>query len=166
LKVALKGLPGLTLQSRRGYWAPKHAVAPAEAAEEEIRDAVFSREEIHEIPLDLATEFAKFSDTQYELKALARLSAGSLRFGKDGERSNDTLTVVAGLFDANGNYIEGIEKVIQMHLREQTLAALDSSGISVEQRFIVAPGRYVVRVVVRDGEGGTMASRNAGVEIP
>ena len=32
--------------------------------------------------------------------------------------------------------------------------------------FDVAPGSYVVRLVVRDSEGQTMAARNGVVEIP
>jgi len=51
-------------------------------------------------------------------------------------------------------------------LRERTLAKLLGSGMAVRETFHVPPGRYVVRVVVRDSEGKTMAARNAGVEIP
>jgi hypothetical protein len=94
-----------------------------------------------------------------------------LRFRKVEEankeaRNNDTLTVVAGLFDANGNYISGIERVVELHLRDQTLAGLQSTRISFKETFNVAPGRYIVRMVVRDAEGSTMAARNRGVEIP
>jgi len=35
----------------------------------------------------------------------------------------------------------------------------------VKETFNVAQGRYVIRMVVRDGEGKTMAARNIGVEI-
>lgn len=166
LKVTLRESTGLTLQARRGYWAPHHAVDPAEAAHEELLDAVFSRDEIRDIPVDLETEFFKSGDEKAELTVLARLSVDNVRFQKTGERNNDTLTVVAGLFDSNGNYISGIQRVIEMHLRDQTLASLRSSGIAVKQNFSVAPGRYIVRLVVRDAEGHDMAARNVGVEIP
>lgn len=166
LKVALRESSGLTLQARRGYWAPKRAVDPAQAAHEEMLDAVFSRDEIRDIPVDLQTEFFKSSEEKAELTVLVRLRADSVHFRKAGDRNNDTLTVVAGLFDSNGNYISGIERVLEMHLRDQTLAGLQNSGIAVKQNFSVAPGRYVVRLVVRDAEGHAMAARNAGVEIP
>lgn len=166
LKVSLKESTGLTLQARRGYWTPRHAIDPAEAAREEVLDAVFSRDEIRDIPVDLETGFFKSGDEKAELTVLARVSAENVRFQKAGERNNDTLTVVAGLFDSNGNYISGIQRVIEMHLRDQTLAGLRNSGISVKQNFSVAPGRYIVRLVVRDAEGHDMAARNASVEIP
>jgi VWFA-related protein len=164
-------LRNASLQVRKGYWAPSHADSPAEQAKDEIREAVFSRDEIQDIPLDVQTEFFRLTDEKTELTATGYLSAGNLRFRKAEEagkeaRNNDTVTVVAGLFDANGNYISGIQRVVELHLRDQTLAQMQSSRIAFKETFHVAPGRYVVRMVVRDAEGSTMAARNRGVEIP
>jgi VWFA-related protein len=166
LKVTVKNASNLTLQARRGYWAPNHATDPAEQAREEMREAVFSRDEVQEIPLDLETEFFKPTEFTAELTVVAHLDLKALRFRKAQDRNNDTLTVVTGLFDPNGNYVSGIQKVVELHLRDQTLAALSNSRVAMNERFSVAPGRYVVRVVVRDGEGNAMAARNGGVEIP
>ncbi len=157
---------GLSLQVRHGYWAPEHALDAAEAANERLKEDVFSREEIHEIPVDLHTEFFKSTDDKAELTVTAVLKPDSLRFQKTGERNNDKVTVVAGIFDGNGNYVAGIQKVVQLHLRDQTLAGLQSEGMGVTETFSVAPGRYVVRLVVQDAGGQTTATRNEGVEIP
>jgi hypothetical protein len=96
----------------------------------------------------------------------ALLNPDNLRFQKTEERNDDTVTVVTGLFDGNGNYVSGIQRVVQLHLRDQTLTALRNDGISVEETFSVPPGRYVVRLVVQDAGGHTTAARNEGVEIP
>ena len=121
---------------------------------------------MQEIPVDLETEFFKTGDFQAELTVSARLNVQALRFRKANDRNNDTLTMVTGLFDANGNYISGIERRVNMHLRDQTLATLESTGINMQENFnVAAPGRYVIRLVVRDGEGHTSA-KNGSVEIP
>jgi VWFA-related protein len=170
LKVTVRNVSGPTLQARRGYWAPNHApnqaMAAAEAAKEELREDVFSREEIRGIPVDLHTEFFKTSETKAELTVTALLNPDNLRFQKAAERNNDTVTVVTGVFDGNGNYVAGIQRVVQLHLRDQTLTALRNDGISVEETFSVPPGRYLVRLVVQDAGGQTTAARNEGVEIP
>jgi hypothetical protein len=80
-------------------------------------------------------------------------------------RNRDDLTIVSVLFDRNGNYITGLTKNIEMHLRDESLTRL-SSGISVKTNFDVKPGTYVIRLVVRDSEGQTMAAQNGAVEIP
>jgi VWFA-related protein len=166
LKVKLKEPAKLDIEARRGYWAPNRAVDPAEAAKEELKETLFSRDEIADIPLDLHAEFFRPSGAKAEISVVARLDAKALKFKRVEERSNDTLTVVTGLFDQNGNYISGIERVVEMRLRDQSLQMLENSGISVEQSFSVPPGRYIVRVVVKDSEGHTTAARNTGIEVP
>ncbi len=166
LKVSIRNVPGATLQARRGYWAPNHAVDAAEAAKEEITDAIFSRDQISEIPVDLQTEFFKSADEKVELTVVAHVNADGLHFRKVEDRNNDTVTVVTGLFDENGNFVSGLQRVVTLHLRDKTLASVQKSGIEVKEVFNVAPGRYVVRLVVRDGEGRAMAARSGGVEIP
>jgi VWFA-related protein len=166
LKVTVRNVSSPAVQARRGYWAPNHAMDAAEAAKEELREDVFSREEIHDIPVDLHTEFFKSSEDKAELTVTALINPDNLRFQKGSERNDDTVTVVTGVFDGNGNYIAGIQRVVQLHLRDQTLTALRNAGISVEEKFTVPPGRYLVRLVVQDAGGQTTAARNEGVEIP
>jgi VWFA-related protein len=166
LKVKAGNLRNVSFQVRRGYWAPNHAENAAEQAKDEIREAVFSSEEIQDIPVEVQTEFFRLTDEKTELTVTGHVDGGNLQFKRAGDRNNDTVTVVAGLFDSSGNYVSGIQRVVELRLRDQTLAGLQRSGITVKEVFNVAPGRYIVRMVVRDGEGKTMAARNKGVEIP
>jgi len=166
LKVTLKNGATLRVAARRGYWAPNHSISPAEEAKEEIQDAVFSREEMLDIPVKLHTEFFKQSEFKAELTVETRIDLKGLKFRKADDRNRDTLTVVTGLFDENGRYIKGTERTLDLQLRDQTMETARSSGLALKESFDVAPGRYVVRVVVRDSEGRSMAAQNQGVEIP
>jgi VWFA-related protein len=166
LKVKLVNSHGLDLQARRGYYAPKHLADPEEDAKREIQEAMFSRDEVQDIPLDLHLQFFKSSDVAARIAVLARVSVKNLRFRKADGRNNDDLKILSGVFDRNGNYITGMEKTLKMRLLDTTLEKLLESGITVRTNFDVAPGSYVIRLVVRDSEGQTMAARNGVVEIP
>ncbi len=166
LRVMLRNSKGLTLQARQGYYAPLHSADAQEEARLEIQDALFSREELAGIPIDLQLQFLSLSETSARLAVIAHLDVRQLRFGKRDGRNDNNLTITSGLFDANGNYITAIEKTLDMRLRDQTLASVRATGINVRTNFDVTPGSYVVRVVVRDSEGQTMAARNGVVEIP
>jgi VWFA-related protein len=166
LRVSLKGIKDLSLHARQGYYAPSHAEDPQEAARREIQDALFSREELAGIPIDLQLQFVSLSDTSARLAVMAHLDVKQLHFGRAEGRNDNTLTITSGLFDANGNYISAIQKTLDMRLRDQTLENVLASGINVRTNFEVAPGSYVVRLVVRDAEGQTMAARNGAIEIP
>ena len=166
LKVTLITSHGLDLQARRGYYAPKHLADPEEDAKREIQEALFSRDEVQDIPVELHMQFFKSSDIAAKIAVLARVSVRSLRFRKADGRNNDNLTVLSGLFDRNGTYVAGMQKVIELHLLDPSLEKVLNSGILVRTNFDVAPGNYVIRLVVRDSEGQTMAARNGVVEIP
>jgi VWFA-related protein len=166
LKVKLTNSRGLDLQARRGYYAPKHLADPVEDAKREIQEAMFSRDELQDIPIELHVQFFKSSDVSAKIAVLARVDVKNLRFRKADGRNNDDLRILSGLFDRNGNFISGMEKVVELRLRDETLEKVLNSGITVRTNFDVAPGGYVIRLVVRDSEGQTMAARNGVVEIP
>jgi hypothetical protein len=146
--------------------APPHASDPAELAKQEVEEAFFSRDQISDLPVSLNTQFFKSSESKARLSILARVDVKRLRFRKADGRNSDTLTIVGGVFDRNGNYVTGSQKVVDMKLKDQTLEALPASGVTIKSTLDVAPGSYVVRLVVRDSEGQLMSAQNSVVEIP
>jgi len=116
--------------------------------------------------VDLNMQFFKSSDVNAKLTVVARGDLRSLHFRKAEGPNLDALTVVAGLFDSNGNYVNGVEKTVDMKLFDRTYAALPATGITVKSNFDLMPGDYSVRLVVRDSEGQMMTARNGAVRIP
>jgi len=165
LKVAIKNPKGFELQARNAYYAPLHAVSSEEQAKQEISEAVFSRDEIQELPVDLSLQYSRAGDTAVKLNVLAKVNLKQLRFRKVEDRNLNTLTVVSSVFDRNGNFVKGTQRIVEMRLRDQTLDTLNS-GITVKTTLDITPGSYLVRLVVRDSEGQTMSARNGVVEIP
>jgi VWFA-related protein len=164
LKVTLKNGGGVTIQARRGYYAPKHLGDEAESARQEIESALFSREEILELPVEMHTQFFKASDQAAKLTVLAHLNLKLFKFRKVEGRNRNEVTLVYGLFDRNGNYTQGIKKVLEVRLKDETLERL-SQGITLRTSFDVKPGAYVIRLVVRDAEGQKLSATNGAVEI-
>ena len=171
LKVTLKSpkppaLRGADLQVRKGYYAPKYAADPAEQVKQQIEEAFFSRDEVHDLPATLLTQYFKADSGDATLSAVAKVDVKQLSFRKEAGRNLDNITIVTGLFDNDGNFVTGIQKTIEMRLLDDTLERRVGSGIAVKSSFPVHPGRYVVRMVVRDSEGQAMASQSSLVEIP
>jgi VWFA-related protein len=165
LKVSLRMPAGMGLVARRGYFAPKRLESAEETAKQEIEEAIFSREELHDLPMEVHTQFFRTGETA-KLNVLVHLDVKRMRFRKAEERNRNDLTVVAALFDRNGNVVTGQKKVIEFRLKDTTLTRLETSGISLRENFDVKPGTYLVRLVVRDAEGQMMSAANAAVDIP
>jgi len=166
LKVTLTNKEKFSIQARHGYYAPKSVEDPTEAAKQEMQEALFSQEEIRDLPVDLQTQYFKKDERGARLAVLSRFDLKGIHFRKAEGRNKDQLTIVTGIFDENGNFVTGGEKIVDMKLLDTTYDRLSHSGFTVKSSFDVKPGTYLVRLVVRDAEGAQMAARNGAVVIP
>jgi VWFA-related protein len=166
LKVELVDGKSYTVQARRGYYAPSQAPDAPERIQEEIQQAVFSQDELQELPVEISTQFFKTGDQSVKLSVVAHVDVRSLRFRKAEGRNVDDLTTVVAVFDRDGNLVDGRKKLLELRLRDATLEKLTQSGLGMKTGFDVKPGTYLVRVVVRDSESGQLSALNRAVEIP
>src|SRR5260370_8717778 len=82
LKVALTSKEKFSIQARHGYFAPKTLSDPAEAAKLEMQEALFSQEEIRDLPPDLQTQFFKKDEAQARLAVLTHFDLRGIHFRK------------------------------------------------------------------------------------
>jgi VWFA-related protein len=154
------------VQARRGFFAPKHGKTPEELAKQDIEDAVFSQDEQQGLPIQLHLQYFKVDEGNAKLSVLTHVDITQVRFDHNDGRNRDDLTIVAALFDRNGNFINAEEKTLEMRLKDSTLDKLNKSGVTLKTNFDVKPGGYLVRLVVRDSKDSQIAARNGVVEIP
>jgi VWFA-related protein len=166
LRVVLKPSNNLNVQARRGYYAPKKIDDAEETARQEIGNALFSREELSELPIELHTRFFKPDGNTAKMTVVLRLDLKLFKYNKGNGRNNNTVTMVTGIFDRDGNYLQGIKKVLELHLKDDTLTTRLQHGAVLQTNFDLLPGTYLVRQVVRDAEGQQMSATNAAVVIP
>jgi VWFA-related protein len=166
LKVTLKNVKGMNLQVRKGYYAAKYSADPKEQIKQQIEEAFFSREEIHDLPVTLAMQYFKLDNGDVKLSSVGNIDIKNLTFHKAGDRNLNDITVETGIFDADGNFVTGFEKVVTLKLLDGTLEERRQSGIPVKSTFTVHPGRYMLRMVVRDTGDQLMAAQSKVVELP
>jgi VWFA-related protein len=166
LKVVITDKRKYEVQARRGYYAPKKVDDPQEQAKADMQEAVFSQDEIQDLPLDLQTQYFKTGDAGAHLSVVSHIDVKGIHFRKNEGRNFDDLTIATVIFDENGNYVTGGEKILQMRLRDTTFERLSRTGVVMKSSFDLKPGKYMVRQVIRDSEGAQMAAKNGAVVIP
>jgi VWFA-related protein len=166
IKVTVTGKPKYAIQARRGYFAPKKADDPREAAKQEIQEAVLSQNEIFELPMSLQTQYFKTEDAGTKLSVVSHLDVRNMKFRKSKGRNFDDVTVATVVFDDNGKFVMGGEKFVKMRLLDASIESMGHTGFVVKSTFDLKAGKYLVRQVVQDSEGAQMAARSAIVVIP
>jgi hypothetical protein len=100
------------------------------------------------------------------MTVLVGLDLKLFKYNKANGRNNNTVTMITGIFDRDGNFVEGVKKVLELHLKDETLAVKLEHGAVIRTDFDLTPGTYLVRQVVRDSQGQQMSAENAAVVIP
>jgi len=163
LKVTVETKQKLAVQARRGYWAPKRADDPLAASKQEIENAVFSTDEIHSLPVELHTQLVAGP----KLDVLTSVDLKQLRLRKADDRNRNDVTIVASLFDNNGNFLVGSQKILQLRLKDETVERIEHDPpITIKTTFDVKPGIYLVRLVARDAEAQAITAQNGAVTVP
>jgi len=165
LKVVVKA-KDVTSQARHGYFASKGALDPVEQAKAEVREEFLSRDEIMDIPVTVRTEFTKTRPDAARVTVVARIDLKGLHFRKSGGKNLDTITIVAGLFDADGKVVVDAARNLDLAFKDASLRAGKTDEVEVKIGLDVPPGKYAARLVLRDSEGQMMGARNSVLEIP
>jgi VWFA-related protein len=168
LTVELVNGRGLSLQARKGYFAPTEAPNSEREAQAAVEDEVFSRDDRNDLPLQIQTQFFMTDQMDGQLAVMARVDLHGARLEKEQQVNVDKLHFVTALFDENGNFLEGKSRIINLRLKDATLSKLmaGTGTIQTAWHFKVKPGTYVVREVVRDAGSGGIAAASRTVEIP
>jgi VWFA-related protein len=166
LKVTLNTRNSYTVQARRGYFASASGLAGQASSVDELEKMVFSQEEIHGLPAEVAAQAVKLTESKSKLTVSIHVDIRQLQFRKEADRSVDKLIFHTTLFDRDGKYVAAKEASLDLHLKDATLAKFAQSGIKATTNFEVAPGTYRIREVVRDTESKAISALNRVVEVP
>lgn len=166
LRVAVLASKDLSVQARSGYYAAKPASDSEKQAESDFRDALFSQDELNEIPVEVHTRFFLKQPDVASLSVLAHFDVNGIHFRRASGRNYDELTVGVTIFDEHGDFITGNKRTLTLKLLDETLQHLHNTGLTVKMDFDLKPGTYILRVVSRDAVGENMFAHNGGVVIP
>lgn len=166
LKVKLANGKRYQIEARSGYFAAKKLADPEEEAKREVREALFSQDEIAGIPVEPKVELPKTDAGATQLAVLTHLDINGIRFRKvDGRNCNDLVVAVA-VFDSNGRLLDGQMKEVALKLEDSTLEKMRQTGLTLKTLFAAKPGPYRVRTVVRSSEDDPLTARNLMAVFP
>jgi VWFA-related protein len=185
LKVTLaENRKGYTIQARRGYVMPveqagvakesapdaQPAAQPEESPvareEEMVREALRSKTDRNDFPVDLKMNSSAESGETRELSLLTHLDVKALHFRKDGDHNLNSVGFIVAVFDQKDNIVQVKERHAKINVVDPQLPDFFMTGIDAETKFELKPGSYRVRVVVIDGEEHRMTSFSRPAEVP
>jgi VWFA-related protein len=167
-----------SVQSRRGYFAPKNgAAAAAEAkrqaafdaearSEEQIREAMFAKTVSQQLPVGLGGKLSDMQAGARELSLVSHLDAKPLHFQKEAEHNLNTLTFVFAIFDEKDNLVMARQRRASLSVSDAQLQNLFKDGVTIGMTFELKPGVYRIREVVTDSEEHRLTAASTTLKVP
>ena len=162
LSVKIVGVNKLSVSARRGYFAPNHLADPKQIETSELEDALYSQTEIHDLPIQIQTQTIRGDKPTAKLNVLTLVDLDALPHRQSDGKNTNELRIVAAVFDRNGKYLGAINRKVAVHWSDDDAGVQTATTFS----FLLDPGPYLVRMVVRDSESQRLSAQAAIVEIP
>ncbi|PYV43350.1 MAG: hypothetical protein DMG06_11015 [Acidobacteria bacterium] len=158
--------PGLRVNHRKGYYAPKEQISFERRKKEDIMEALQAPGNLNEIPMQLSYNYFQLEDAKYQLALLTRVNIRGLQFLEEDARHKNLIHLVVVAFDENDRYVDGLEKSMELNLTDPSYAAMLDYGFTSKVDIKVPPGRYKIRAVVRESNRTKMGSIKKTIEVP
>jgi len=165
LKVQLNR-PDLKLDYRSGYYAGRDFEHLNRAdREQQIQDELASELSQTDVAVYAGASYFRQDDSHYYLSVSLVIPGSQIPFVQAKDKDNATIDVIGEARTADSKFAIG-------HQRDTVKLALDSAqqvrhkNVQYNTGFLLAPGSYHLKFVVRENQSGRMGSFETDVQIP
>jgi VWFA-related protein len=171
IEVKLRNHDGLEVRSRKGYTAPRgKAPSPKEAsgdkASPELREALDSPLPLPGITLRAFAAPFRGEAPNASVAVSVEAEGGDLQFAQKDGKFVDKFELSAIAVDSSGKVRDGDRSLIDMGLKPETHARVAQTGVRMQTRLKIPPGRYQLRVAARETGAGRIGTVNYDLDVP
>lgn len=171
IEVKLNNKPGLEVRARKGYVAPRGRAPEAKpttanSSSPELREAIESPLPLPGLPLGMTAVVFKGPAPKGSVVISTLVNGSTLPFSEAGGMFKNDLEVLAMATDEKGKTTYGDRNTVNLSMKPDTVNRVKATGFRVIQSMDLAPGRYQLRVAVREGNTRKAGSVTFDLEVP
>ena len=171
IEVKLNNQPGLVVRARKGYVAPRGRPPEAKpttanSASPELRDAMESPLPLPGLPLGMTAAVFKGPAPKGSVVISTLVNGSTLLFTESAGMFKNDLEVMAMATDEKGKTTYGDRNTVNLNMKPDSANRVRATGFRVIQSIDLAPGRYQLRVAVREGNTRKAGSVTFDLEVP
>lgn len=167
VRVTLSGIPRADLTYREGYFADK-AFEKFTAADKErqLEEALMLGDPITEIPIALEVNYFQLNRAQYFVPVTVKLAGSAIALARRSGAARTLIDVIGEVKDDHGATCQNVRDKLDIKLTDATAAALATRPVQYQTGFTLLPGRYAIKVLVRDATTGRIGTYQTSFTIP
>ena len=171
IEVKLVNKTGFTVRARKGYVAPRGRApeAPKTAANgpsPELKDAMESPLPLPGLPLAITAAVFKGPAPKGSVVISTLVAGSALPFADNGGMMKNDLEVLGIATDDKGKAFTTDRSTVNLNMKPDTAQRVTATGLRVIQSMELNPGRYTLRVAVREANTRKAGSVTFDLEVP
>ena len=157
--------PGLTLEYRAGYYAPRDfAHSTHEDREQQLVDALQAELSPTDLHVYLASAYFRLSDNRFYVPVSIVVPGSEVPLTSAGAENRATLDVLGVVLDELQRPVGRVRDTVKLKLEGAT--DVQRKTIQYQTAFELPPGSYRIKVAVRENEDGAIGTFESALRIP
>jgi len=160
--------PGLKVQARPGYFAPKNFRQFTRAERENQLAQVMDLEvPFVDLPFVVETAYFRRPDNKFSIILAAKIPGSQVAFLKKSGKHDTEFDFAWRLTDEKNHDVGGLRDTLPVHMTNDTYEEVIGSNLFYEGEIpSVPPGKYNLKAVVRENESGKIGTFEAPLVVP
>jgi hypothetical protein len=155
----------LKLDYRSGYYAARDfAHATKEDREQQLQDQLLSDLSATDLSAYVSASYFRIADKRYYVPLSLIVPGYQIPITRATDKNRATVDVLGIVRDERGRPVGRVRDTVR--LAPEAADDLKKKTVQYESGFEMPPGKYHVKMVVRENEGGTFGSYETDVVVP
>jgi VWFA-related protein len=157
--------PGLKLEYRKGYYAAadfKHS--DKEERERQLQEELASDLPSTDLSLYLATGYFRLADNRYYVPISLIVPGSQIPFSRNRDQDKATLDVLGVVTDEKKFPASRIRDTVKLAVNAAN--EVQRKNVQYDNGLLLPPGKYHLKIVVRENESGRMGAFETDFTIP
>ncbi len=157
--------PGVKVDFRRGYYAEAdYRHSNKDDRERQLRDELMSELPSTDLPVYLATAYFRVSDNRFYVPLSLIVPGSEIPFSRNRDQDKATLDILALVTDEKKFPFGEIRETVKLAVNASN--EVQRKNVQYDTGLTLPPGKYHLKVVVRENEAGRMGSFETDFTIP
>jgi VWFA-related protein len=159
--------PGLKVQARPGYFAPKNFRQwTREDKEVQLQQVMDLDVPFVDLPFAVDTAYFRRPDKKYTVVLAAKIPGSQLSFLKKSGKHETEFDFAWRITDAQNHIAGGLRDTLPVKMTDETFDEVTSGNLLYEGEITLPPGKYNLKVVARENQGGKMGTFETSLVVP
>lgn len=157
--------PGLKVEHRNGYYATRDFQhSGKDDREKQLQDQLVTDLSSTDLTVWMATSYFRMADDRYYVPVSIAVPGSEIPFVRSSTQDKATIDVIGLMRDAQQRPVGRLRDTVKLAV--QPAQEVKRKTVQYESGFTLPPGKYRLKVVLRENQSGAIGSYESDVVVP